>query len=310
MNFTTINDSKSKGEIIKLIYPTLSQPITNHDYNNLYKIKGPYPTYKSKPPETVTKVMLLPVKSGTSTYYDSFTKQTVTGNVTCTGGTSLPICRKKLPRPLKIWRRQLDPYGSTSKNNITINLLNQPTTVVTHNSCEGDSKNIYLEQLRENTCDGIKNKNECIGGTNHITRSAGTIISKKYSTTHSEYLQKRVKTFEQNQTLGKKISNYTYKSALGVEPSSDVPNICNRVIFKPSNLRFHQQGGVTSSGRTNMTKYMTLMKDVNNNNNVNFKNFATSQTTLNNGNFFVKDNRCLKINRSNGTYSVIQNNLI
>jgi hypothetical protein len=305
MIFTSTNDSKAKGNVVKLIYPTLSRPITNKDINNLFKIKGPYPTYIQTTPQTETKTLLLPVDSGTYNYYDRFEKKTITGNVTCTGGTSLPICRKKLPRPLKIWRRQLDPNSSTSKNNITINLLNQPTTVVTHNSCEGDSKNIYLEQLKENVCDGIKNGNQCIGGTNRIIRSAGTIISKKYSTTHSEYLQKRVKTFEQNQTLGKNISTNTFKSALGVEPTTDVPNVCNRITFKPSNIRFHQQGGVTSSGRTNMTKYMTLMKDVNNNDKVNFKNFATSQTTLNNGNFFVKDNRCIKYNRMNGSYSII-----
>ncbi len=306
MNFTFTNDSKAKGQSIKLIYPTLSQPITNMDYSNLYKIKGPYPLYKPKSSQTVTKTMLLPINSGGSAYYDSFRKTTITGPLTCTGGTSLPICRKKLPRPLKIWRRQLDPNSSTSKNNVTINILNQPTSVVTHNSCEGDSKNIYLEQNRENVCDGIDTNNKCIGGTNHITRSAGTIINKKYCTTHSEYLQKRTKTFDQNQNNGQKISAFTYKSSNGMEPpTGTVTGVCNVITFKPSNLRFHTQGGVTSSARTNMTKYMELKKDANNNSTVYFKNFATSQTTLNNGNLFVKDNRCMKLNRVNGSYSII-----
>ncbi len=309
MNYTTINDSKSKGTTLKLIYPTLSQPFANKNLNTLKTLKSSYPVYVPKSVESVTKTLLLPVKSGSSAYYDSFRKTTITGNVTCVGGTSITTCRKKLPRPLKIWRRQLDPNTSTSKNNVTINLLNQPTTVVTHNNCEGDSKNIYLEQLRENVCDGTENGNKCIGGTNHITRSAGTIISKKYCSTHSEYLQKRTKTFDQNQNIGKKLSGYaSYQSSNGVEPEG-VTGECNKITFKPSNKRFHLQGGVTSSGRTNMTKYMTLMKDVNNNSDVNFKNFATSQTTLNNGNLFVKDNRCVKLNRKNGSISIVQNNV-
>jgi hypothetical protein len=159
--------------------------------------------------------------------------------------------------------------------------------------------------LRENICDGTKYSNKCIGGTNHITRSAGTIVSKKYCTSYNEYLQKRTKTFEQNQTLGKKISPYTYQSGIGNEPTGEVTGVCNKIVFKPSNLRFHLQGGVTSSGRTNLTKYITLMKNVNNDGGVGFKNFATSQTTLNNGNLYVKDNRCLKLNRRNGTYSIV-----
>jgi hypothetical protein len=306
MNFTFINDSKTKGQVIKLLYPTHSQPIANKDYSNLYKLKGPYPTYVPKQSETVTKQMLLPVKSNGSSYYDSFNKTTIVGNVTCTGGTSINTCYKKLPRPLKIWRRRLDPNSSTSKNNITINLLNQPNTVINHDECFGNSKNIYLEQNKESVCDGIKTEGKCLGGTNKITRSAGTIINKKYSTTHSEYLQKRVKTFEQNQILGKKIDTYTYQSGIGIEPTNEVSGVCNKVIFKPSNNRFQLQGGVTSSARTNMYKYMSLMNCNNNTctNNTNFKNFATSQTTLNSGVHFVKDNRCIKLNRKNGTFSV------
>jgi hypothetical protein len=142
MDFSYINGSKSKGSVIKLIYPTYSQPISNKDYTKLQNLKSSYPTYVPKSNETITKTLLLPVKSGSSAYYDSFRKTTISGNVTCTGGTSIIACRKKLPRPLKIWRRQLDPNSSTSKNNVTINLLNQPTTVVTHNNCENNSKNI------------------------------------------------------------------------------------------------------------------------------------------------------------------------
>jgi hypothetical protein len=307
MNFTFTNDSKTKGQVFKLIYPTFSQPISNKDYSNLYKLKGPYPVYAEREIKTITKPLLLPTKTGGSTYYNAFSKTTITGNTTCTGGTSLPFCRKKLPRPLKIWRRQLDPNTSTSKNNVTINLLNQPNTVVLHNSCIDDSKNIYLEQSRETICDGVKINNRCLGGTNKIIRSAGTIINKKYSTTHHEYLQKRIKTFDQNQTIGKKLSEYTYESGNGTEPGNEVSGVCNKVVFKPSNTRFQLQGGVTSSSRTNMIKYMSLMNCNNNKctNETNFKNFATSQTTLNNGVHYVKDNRCIKLNRRNGSVSVV-----
>jgi hypothetical protein len=113
-----------------------------------------------------------------------------------------------------------------------------------------------------------------------IRRSAG-ICSKNYCTTTKEYLQKRTKTYDQNQTKGKRLSEWTYTSGRGSE-SSDVSGTCNKIVIKPSNRPFQQEGAVSSSARTNKLKYESVMA------NVATANYATARATLDTGYLNVK----------------------
>jgi len=103
-----------------------------------------------------------------------------------------------------------------------------------------------------------------------LVRPASTNISKKYFTTHNEYLYNRCQTYEQ-----RSFNFYTGSEAVDpaigalAKPGSPLslsnfyvaqcyPNTdyepslkgCKRVIYKPSNPQFAVQGGVESSART------------------------------------------------------------
>ena len=106
-----------------------------------------------------------------------------------------------------------------------------------------------------------------------IRRPASTIVKKDYYQTHSAYLKGRVKTYNQNQTIAPiKDIKYFLPSANGpatfIHPT-DNPNgtqvyhsiyctdvSCNssdsrmvRIIYKPSNFNYSQQGAVSSNLR-------------------------------------------------------------
>ena len=231
------------------VFPSNSRPFTNVD-PELKNIKGPYPS--SKPPSapvTTTKIGILTRDPDGKPY-----KNITFGPITCTNvGTTLPICYKKLPRPVKVWRKRLFPdFKSQSKLKPTISQIETPGAVVQAN-CQGNSQVLYTDITRLSECNGIKTEDTCVGGTNHIRRSSSTILDKNYCTTNREYLQKRCKTFEQNQSIGKKISGTTYTSGMGTE-SGNVTGKCNVIQYKPSNNTFKVQGGVTAATRTSLLK--------------------------------------------------------
>jgi len=241
-----------KGPSTQNVFPSNSRPIKNVD-SELSNLTGPYPS--SKPPTaavTTTKIGILTKDEQGNRY-----KILTFGPITCTNvGTSLPICYKKLPRPVKVWRKRLFPdFKSESKLKPTIQQIEAPTAVVQAN-CQGNSHVLYTDITHLSKCDGIKNT-ECVGGTNHIRRTATTLLDKKYCTTTREYLQKRCKSFEQNQSIGKNISGTTYTSGMGFE-SGNVTGNCNVIQYKPSNNTFKTQGGVTASTRTSLLKRQAI----------------------------------------------------
>lgn len=263
-----------KGQSSQSAYPANTRPETN--------TVGPYTSRRENYPETVTKTVLatiprLNVKRNAwipgSAYYDPVSKRFNFEERECTTiGTSLPtVCMKKLSRPLKVWRKRLN---SDSSSKVTINQLNGTSVTVT-NVLACPSIQNEITNIKDN-CHSIRANGECTA----IRRSAG-ICSKNYCTTTKEYLQKRTKTYDQNQTKGKKLSEYTYTSGQGSE-SSDVTGVCNKIIIKPSNRAFQQEGGVSSSSRTNKLKYETVMS------NVATANYATARATLDTGYVNVK----------------------
>jgi hypothetical protein len=126
--------------------------------------------------------------------------------------------------PIKHWRKQLNSRYQ-SKSTPTINALDTP------NSCiiTDETTNILFNDVISTTkCDGVYVDGDCRGGTNNIRRTS-TILKPNYFSSTKQYLQKRCKTFDQNQTLGKQLNDNNYKSAMCY--SDDSKTKC--VVYKP-----------------------------------------------------------------------------
>jgi len=264
-----------KGQTTISAYPSNTAPVLSVD--------GPYPkTSKPDIPTTVTKLMIRPIPRpfGTgSAYYDPLNKTVLFETITCTskGSTSVPLCTKRLSRPLKIWRKRLQPGQGQGSSNVTINQLEGTSVFVTKNTDHCIHSDITPV---DTCCQKIK-----------IRRTGG--YKPGYCTTTREYLQRRTKTYDQNQLQGKKIlgKEYAYTSGEGSEPvpirneDTSIPKvtgICNQITIKYSNTPFQVQGGVEASSRTNRLKYDTIMS------NVALKNYATARATLDTGYVNIK----------------------
>lgn len=162
------------------------------------------------------------------------------------------------PNPIKHWRKQLMPLNPTSSTQVTINQLNNPSVSVL--TTEPSNHVIYNQLLSTTDCLGVDTSRGCVGGTSNIRRSGSTIISPKYSTSTKQYLQKRGKSFEQNQSIGKRKSGNVYYSTMASYDSNN--NICKTVIHKPNNGTFKTQGAVTAEGYTAKVKYDTLASEL------------------------------------------------
>lgn len=142
------------------------------------------------------------------------------------------------PNPLKQWRKQLQPYYKSNSKQVTFNDIDQSILTdaeITHVT--------YNELLSTPHCVGIDTTDGCKGGSYNIRRSGSTIIKPNYCTSTKQYLQKRCKTYEQNQTIGKKLNATNYDST---RCFSD----CNYVTYKPNNATFQIQGSATAEGYT------------------------------------------------------------
>lgn len=265
-----------KGPPTVSIYPSNAPPEVN--------IAGPYPSRSVNPPETITKRVLVTIprleKSTQfnipgSAFYDPVKKTVLFAQRTCTSiGTSLPtVCLKKLPRPQKVWRKRLNSEHGVTKTKVTLNQINGTSTSVTANPIQCIATDIL--HIKED-CHSKRENGECTA----IRRSSGP-VSRQYCTTTREYLQKRCKTYDQNELKGRKLDEYTYTSGSGSE-NPGVTGICNKIVIKPSNKAFHVQGGVSSSSRINRLKYETIMS------NVRLKNYATARATIDTGYVNIK----------------------
>jgi len=271
-----------KGPTSVSAYPSNNAP--------LLVTQGPYPSSsRSQQPVTTTKQMISTIPrvfedskgkkynyGEGSAYYDPLTKGVTFTTVECTTiSTSLPnVCTKKLSRPLKVWRKRLNGDNPTGSK-VTLNQL-QGTSVI-------ETK----QTVNQGVHTDIARVKECV----NPGRSCYTITSTKaykpgYCSTTREYLQKRCKTYSQNQLQGKKLEEFTFTSGEGSEPVLNgvrsVTGVCNKIILKPSNRAFQEQGGVTSSSRTNRLKYDTVVS------NVKHANYATYRATIDTGYLTVK----------------------
>lgn len=157
--------------------------------------------------------------------------------------------------PIKHWRKQLMPYyKSKSSKQVSIDMINAPSSVVHNSTCDCINNNALL--LKENItllndCVGISivdesnnNEKKCVGGSFNVRRSASTNLKPNYYSNYSKYLQSKCKTHEQNSTLGDKNENGTYQGT----KCSSLDSKCNKpIIYKPSNKPFMEQSSVSAS---------------------------------------------------------------
>jgi len=168
------------------------------------------------------------------------------------------------PNPIKQWRKQIEPSVSDDV------IQSHPTMQALENAVKTDMDlcKSYTDVLYVDTCNGVEGSNPCVTGSFQITRSASTIIDKKFCANSKQYLQSRCKTFDQNQTLGKNTGNdtgggtkYEYFGASCTTKPDGSP--CKPIIHKPNNQAFKQQGGVSSSARIAKLKYDTIRTSTN-----------------------------------------------
>ena len=155
--------------------------------------------------------------------------------------------------PIKGWRKSLNPYYKTrSSKQVSISQIEAPTSANTITS-ETQLDNLHL--LKENViilsrCNGIKlesaDGSRCIGGTNNVRRSASTNIKSNYYTSNSSYLKAKCKTHASRSMLGDKNDDGSYTS-VKCSNNTDACTKVGPIIYKPSNLKYSQQGAVSSS---------------------------------------------------------------
>ncbi len=140
------------------------------------------------------------------------------------------------PRPLKLWRKQLQPRG-TSRTKVTIGFINSPGGIVfrgTNCNCGPDTKNLYISEdifepkIKESLADAKIQNNGYIQVGNpadansyqintgvyetrvmsscpatRIIKSARSKMSRAYFTSSAAYLQARCKTYQQKLSTAK-----------------------------------------------------------------------------------------------------------
>jgi hypothetical protein len=156
------------------------------------------------------------------------------------------------PNPIKHWRKQLNSnYQSKSKP--TINDLENPSNCIITDSA--NTNVMYNEIISTTKCDGSYVEGECKGGTNNIRRTS-SILKPNYCSSTKQYLQKRCKTFDQNQSIGKNINDQYYKSTMCY--SDDSKTKC--VVYKPKYIinNYKQDECMVSSNYISRKKQNSL----------------------------------------------------
>jgi hypothetical protein len=191
-----------------------------------------------------------------------------------------------IARPIKHWRKQLQPTANSGKTGIGMPMDLPGGSVylgATLNDCSSCSTSTRLKELIPNnknvrfdtsSRDASGNCVACNPEAN-IIKSAISILKKNYYSDRHSYLHSRCVTYDQKLSTTP-ISGNTYFDANGkpVQPSNSSTgsqvwqtqsclNDCiikraATTIYKPNNQQYSQQGAVTSSSRLARLKYNTI----------------------------------------------------
>lgn len=188
-----------------------------------------------------------------------------------------------LPRPIKHWRRQLNPDKIRGgSNNTVIREVFQPGGTVYLRDVAGKSRECCDNENSlgfKIVSDISTNKNvSCCKANPHVIKSATTVLSKKYYTDTKGYLKSRCLLYDQKQMINPKPGVDYYSSdgdLLYPTNSPDGPQVyltqncetnCSAnkqpvTIYKPNNRKFATQGAVDSSTRLDRLKLETVNKN-------------------------------------------------
>jgi len=192
-----------------------------------------------------------------------------------------------MARPLAQWRKQYQSTLGKNRNTAIGMPMDRP----------GSSNKVVSTAIQCNTCDGAASINTNVINDISLCRKCKTNVSEgEYKDTSAAYLQSRCYTYPQNVST-KRISSIKYFSNTGIPINpTDSPigaqvyeakncamnqyqNKCNKTIYKPSNIQYAQDGGVSSGSRISRLKYNTL------NNNGAAYNSASGAVNINNGRY-------------------------
>lgn len=176
-----------------------------------------------------------------------------------------------MARPLQQWRKQYQSTLAKNRNASVGMPMDRP----------GGSNQVSSKTIQCKSCDGSATLNtNIINNTSSCTACKQIKNNTKVSETEykdtSSYLQSRCYTSEQK-TSTQRISSINYFTNEGtpINPSDSPtgtqvyeprncfinPNNnrqCNKIIYKPNNVQYAQQGGVSSGSRICRLKYNTL----------------------------------------------------
>lgn len=203
-----------------------------------------------------TRQAINSTKQGTTrSVYPGYSRPNVNG-VDSSNSNNQYIAPFGRPRPLKLWRKQLQP-NSVNRTKVTIGLIDAPGGIVFRgtncNSGPGTShlyvsEDIFEPNIKESLADSkIQNNgfvqigdpalptsyriNTGIYETKimsscpatRIIKSARTKLSRAYYSSTAAYLQSRCKTYQQKQSFSK-IPGHTYSNANGALLPNNDPN--------------------------------------------------------------------------------------
>jgi len=196
--------------------------------------------------------------------------------------------------PLKIYRRETNTAlqkTNSIKTSTSIDVIDRPGSslvVFDEENCEcaGNKQTLDINLInnrgeRNLCCNEDKIVKHAFNteqiarnrarGSSVVRKPPSTATTSPYSMSSQEYLANRGKTFKQNQYHFYKSGDPTAKpGAPGSQDNKyaannngnvycpDNPNYYKETQFKPSNYKFGQQGGVSSSARTSRLNYNTI----------------------------------------------------
>jgi len=193
-----------------------------------------------------------------------------------------------MARPIAQWRKQLNS-NQPSQRRMSVGMpMDLP----------GGSVIVESKNIECNSCIGsgnltteINNDSDC-KSCNPIKRKTPIVDSSLCFINTNNYLQSRCSTYEQTITTTKDSNvNYFTEGGIPINPSNSENGTqqrkssncfntkCNTVIYKPNNIQYAQQGGVSSSSRLSRLKYNTL------NNNGAAYNSASGAVGINQGRY-------------------------
>jgi len=198
----------------------------------------------------------------------------VSGSSSCTPWNDCDVKKKYnfKANPIHHYRKQYTTINTNSgsySNQSFIGVLDKPGNYIvtqnTNNDCTTtNSQNMHVHILNntdgqpkpgDKFYDDYLNKTVCIACNPQslVMKPATTVLSNDYSSSNSEYLNKKCRTYDQNLPLynlkSTKVENGTIKD--GCTTSN-----C-KTTYNPSNKKYMTQGPVSGSARIAALKYQT-----------------------------------------------------